>query len=391
MLVWLSNASTRRPAAKMIDTAALLLADKDEGRASDQQIMVPPPLVGVTHLEDWGAPTLVLNQTTINNGNVDAPTIPTSGWLVYPKRNKHCIHRGDLHHGAPHDMAAVPVPSGAFRHTIVTSWETEKPLEPNCHFIPDNELRDGLKAHSVLPPLSADWKTYGGLSKDGPKEVVPTPMDFGGFSQGPVSRRRVELFLGEVAHLDVLAAPESGVTYFAEWSGGAKSQKSASGQTGSAGMAFMGVFEMNLLDKSQINKIFNSNHPVAIIFYNDEATQHKKIENLANAVTREILLKGEVGSPPPIETFLANTNSCADAMKAFKLRPKEAPIAVIHYTKIDQKFVMEPGDLPLTKNSFGRFVRQVLAEKREPSDLKAAAKARKEWRAAQKGKNNKEL
>ena len=70
--------------------------DKDEGMASDQMIMRPPPLVGVTHLEDWGAPTLMLNQSTIMNGNVDAPTVPTSGWLVYPRRNKHALHRGDI-------------------------------------------------------------------------------------------------------------------------------------------------------------------------------------------------------------------------------------------------------------------------------------------------------
>ena len=118
--------------------------DKDEGLASDQQVMRPPPLVGVTHLENWGAPTLVLNQTTIHNGNVDAPTVPTSGWLILPKRNKHALHRGDLHHGAPHDMAAVPVPPGKHRHTLVTSWEIEKPLEPNCHFIPDRELQTAL-------------------------------------------------------------------------------------------------------------------------------------------------------------------------------------------------------------------------------------------------------
>jgi hypothetical protein len=360
--------------------------------ASDQQVMRPPPLVGVTHLEDWGAPTLVLNQTTINNGNVDAPTVPTSGWLVYPKKNKHCIHRGDLHHGAPHDMAAIPVPAGAFRHTIVTSWESLQPLEPNCHFIPDHELRDALQGHSVLPALSPEWSTYGGLAPEH-HEVEPTPMDFGGFSQGPVSRRRVELFLGEVAHLDVLAAPESGVTYFAEWSGAPNSKQpdgAAPGSGGSGGMAFMGVFEMNLMDKSQINKIFNSKNPVAIIFYNDEATQHKKIENLANVVTRELLLRGAVGDEPPIETYIANTNSCADAMKAFRLRPKEAPIAVIHYTKTDRKFVMGPEDLPLTTKSFGKFARQVLAGKREPSDVKAAAKERKAWREERK-KDKQEL
>ena len=137
--------------------------DKDEGLASDQQVMRPPPLVGVTHLENWGAPTLVLNQTTIHNGNVDAPTVPTSGWLILPKRNKHALHRGDLHHGAPHDMAAVPVPPGKHRHTLVTSWEIEKPLEPNCHLIPDRELQTALtgkvsasKTDVPAPPLSSD-------------------------------------------------------------------------------------------------------------------------------------------------------------------------------------------------------------------------------------------
>ena len=83
--------------------------DKDEGLVSARQIMKLPPLVGVTHLEEWGAPTVVLNQTSIANGNLDAPTIPSSGWLVYPKRNKHCIHRGDLHHGTrlSRDVAAT--------------------------------------------------------------------------------------------------------------------------------------------------------------------------------------------------------------------------------------------------------------------------------------------
>ena len=240
----------------------------------------------------------------------------------------------------------------------------------------------------MLPPLSAQWESFSELSPAA-AEVTPTPMDFGGFEQGPVSRRRVELFLGEVAHLDVLAAPASGVTYFADWSG-SKGDKSGGG-------AFMGVFEMNLLDKSQMNKIFNSRNPVAIIFYNGER-EFKKVEGLANTVTRDMLLKGAIGEDPPIETYLANTETCADAMKAFRLRPREAPIAVIHYTQQDQKYVMEEEDLPLSTKSFGRFAKkvrrtspqvvfaacgltgravQVLRGARGPTDVKAAAAARK--------------
>ena len=201
-------------------------------------------------------------------------------------------------------------------------------------------------------------------------------MDFGGFEQGPVSRRRVELFLGEVAHLDVLAAPASGVTYFADWSG-SKGNKSGGG-------AFMGVFEMNLLDKSQMNKIFNSRNPVAIIFYNGER-EFKKVEGLANTVTRDMLLKGAIGEDPPIETYLANTESCADAAKVFRIRPKEAPIAVVHYTKAtgrDRKFVMGPDDLPLSTESLSTFVKEVLGGERPETDVREAAAARKAARKA---------
>ena len=52
--------------------------DKDEGLASDKSIMKTPPFVGVTHMDDFGAPTLVFNQTTTNNGNQDVRRAPRS-------------------------------------------------------------------------------------------------------------------------------------------------------------------------------------------------------------------------------------------------------------------------------------------------------------------------
>ena len=344
--------------------------DKDEGLASDQMIMRPPPLVGVTHLENWGAPTLMFNQSTIMNGNVDAPTVPTSGWLVYPRRNKHALHRGDLKHGAPHNMDAVPVPPNEYRRTLITSWEFKKPLEPNCHFIPDDELAGALSGHSVLPPLSPEWPTFSGLGPD-LVEVQPTRMAFDG-SQGPVARRRVELMLGEVAHIDVLEKPEGGTSYYADWSGEA------------GGLAFTSVYEMNLHDMSQRNKLFNSRHPVVVVFYQG-AAQYQRASDAANSVTREVLQLGAVGAPPPIETYLANTESCADAAKVFRIRPKEAPIAVVHYTKAtgrDRKFVMGPDDLPFSTESLSLFVNEVLGGERPETDVKEAAAARKAARKA---------
>ena len=251
--------------------------DKDEGLVSAQHVMKLPPLVGVTHLEEWGAPTVVLNQTSIANGNLDAPTIPTSGWLVYPKRNKHCIHRGDLHHGAPQSMAAVRVPIGAKRHSFITSWETEKPLEPNCRRVSDAELLQALRAHSLFAPGSPRWLTFAALS---PRltEVDPVLMDWTQLSKDAVTRHRVPLPVGEVAHLDVLRSPEPGVTYWVDWSSTRTSRGHGSADTSSnamaksegpqwlsvnhdneqVGLSFMGVFELTPHDSLQMRHIYNS-------------------------------------------------------------------------------------------------------------------------------------
>lgn len=369
--------------------------DKDEGLASDQQIMRPPPLVGVTHMSNWGAPTIVLNQTTIHNGNVDAPAIPTSGFFVYPKRNKHCLHRGDLHHGAPHLHAAVPVPANERRITFITSWESDKPLEPNCHYVPDHDLPPRIKANMN----SRDWMSFGSLSSalHGASFVFPAftsqaygrmgsllmlaaaactevnavDVDFKGGTQGPIKRRKFRLFLGEIAHTDMLANPVSGVTYLATWDGDGKvvpKVDSAGNGTGVGGSAFMGVFEMDLNDKSQMNKIFNQQTPALVIFYNGPK-QHDRVQHLANRVAREQLTATAVGDHPPMDTFLANTDNTLDALKSFNLRKWDCPIAVMHYTKEDRKYIMDEefGDFPFGVSTLRRFVKQVLAGKRTPN------------------------
>ena len=51
--------------------------------------------------------------------------------VLRPQRNKHCLHRGDLHHGAPADLAAEPVPHDSKRITIITSWVRALPWSPH--------------------------------------------------------------------------------------------------------------------------------------------------------------------------------------------------------------------------------------------------------------------
>jgi hypothetical protein len=63
----------------------------------------------VLSIPSTGGPTLVFNQTVIHNGNIRVPLLPTSAWLIYPKRNKLMINRGDLYHGSLQTMAAKPL------------------------------------------------------------------------------------------------------------------------------------------------------------------------------------------------------------------------------------------------------------------------------------------
>ena len=114
--------------------------DKDEGMASDQMIMRFPYINTLVYLTDEGAPTLFFNQTVVHNGNVPLPHIAESGWVVYPKRNKWVLQRGDLLHGAKVDMALVWPSASKPRITLVVSFEDKKPVEPNCHYLTDDEL-----------------------------------------------------------------------------------------------------------------------------------------------------------------------------------------------------------------------------------------------------------
>jgi hypothetical protein len=66
--------------------------DKDEGTASLHGIMRFPMRGTITYLTDYGAPTVILNQTTVD-GNVENPVIPHTGYIAYPKKNRHVIFR----------------------------------------------------------------------------------------------------------------------------------------------------------------------------------------------------------------------------------------------------------------------------------------------------------
>ena len=148
--------------------------DKDEAFASAAMTMRFPDVSTVTYLGNIGGPTLILNQTT-PDGNKEVPELPTTAALVYPKRNKHLVFRGNLQHGVSSELA-LPIPSAAWkqekisRDTLLVNWWREAPKPPNCaRFTVGRWQRLGLRvkpaelARLVPPP---------------PRRLEWAPMDF---------------------------------------------------------------------------------------------------------------------------------------------------------------------------------------------------------------------
>lgn len=79
--------------------------DKDEAYASNHQRVAFPMKATVTYLTDFGAPTLILNQTTNQFGNIDVPEIPNQGLLSFPRTQQHIWFQGKAQHGVHGDLA----------------------------------------------------------------------------------------------------------------------------------------------------------------------------------------------------------------------------------------------------------------------------------------------
>jgi len=117
--------------------------DKDEGIASEEQWMKMPVLSTITYLTNTGGPTLVLDQSSNRGGNVQTPELPVSGVLVYPKKNRHVLFRGNLQHGVVGEFGAK---RGSQRVTFLVNWWDQKPMSPYCMSIDDNVADKFIKS-----------------------------------------------------------------------------------------------------------------------------------------------------------------------------------------------------------------------------------------------------
>ena len=139
--------------------------DKDEGVASEEQWMKMPALSTVTYLTDEGGPTLVLNQSSNRGGNQQTPELPTQGILVFPKKNRHILFRGNLQHGVVGEFGEKGV--NIKRVTFLVNWWDKKPMSPYCMSIDDataeNDIRSDLLQSSSWESLTSSL--LGGANK----------------------------------------------------------------------------------------------------------------------------------------------------------------------------------------------------------------------------------
>ena len=145
--------------------------DKDEAYASNHMTMSYPILSTITYLTDSGAPTLIVNQTSLD-GNVEVPEIPEHGVLSFPKQGRHVIFRGDLNHGVAKTVSLDSVNDE--RITLLVNWWGEKPMEPNCMVLGDKQAKK-LKLHYPNDVSAIEKKNV--KNKAAKKDVVVNQAD----------------------------------------------------------------------------------------------------------------------------------------------------------------------------------------------------------------------
>ena len=293
------------------------------------------------YLTDHGAPTVFFNQTVIHNGNVRVPTVPNEGWLVYPKRNKFAIQRGDLNHGAANWMAVDKVPSTGKRITFVVSFEDFTPAEPNCHYLSDDELPASMKANLAAAERLA------GVSDD-LEVVVPDDLAVAGSAPDTVFRD-LDAGVGLTLRLGLPDTVLGRTTYFVKWD--------------EAGLTHY-VNKLDLDDDRQQSQIWDSILPVAMVF-SDVGPDASEAANvlLAEAAKRVINPFQEQNASsfdPAMLFFHGESHSAADAMEAFDVKSSALPAVVVHMTQTDQKFKIDSsGGHKLDGPSLARWLQDV--------------------------------
>ena len=288
--------------------------DKDEAYASDYMRMRYPILSTITYLTNFGAPTLILNQTSLD-GSIEFPEVPHEGFLSFPKASRHVIFRGDLNHGVSSSQSLDK--KSDERVTLLVNWWTTKPMEPNCHIITDanakklklyypDKVQATLKSKAVKDSALPSRDTELGRDVIPFMQVDGNPKDF---------TRHFDRFPpNDAFHFDMPPNKElSGQTlYGVRWGND---------------NIFAQVGMLDLMNQNQIGALFRAFEPKVILFVNSESDLvplDKWFQPLAKGRSAEF------------KFYTATADKTKDAWGKFGITAKDLPTAVIHDTKADK-------------------------------------------------------
>lgn len=336
--------------------------DKDEAMASIQGKMKMPLVSTVTYLTSVGAPTLILNQTTID-GNMEVPEVPEEGYLSYPKPNRHIMFSGDLQHGVLGTAAPAMSDERAGRVTLLINWWDVAPLEPNTRPLTDdlaqkmgidalmnadeddededdddeddevdNDDKSEKEASSGMMEVETSGTGDTLLKPVGKHRVLEAEPQEANLLRIPTVgseniRHRITLPPGDMFFIYLPKDIESGL-HRIKW---------RSNET------FGSVGELDLTQQTQVGQLFRLTEPKALIIYNKK--DKKTYKKLLNSVLP--IAKKYLGS---VKFYFCPSDKTEDMLSAFELTKKDLPRFAIHDTQTDEKFV-QPAEEFSTKAS----------------------------------------
>eukprot|EP00054_Salpingoeca_dolichothecata_P017790 m.107736 g.107736 ORF g.107736 m.107736 type:complete len:388 (-) comp22595_c0_seq5:359-1522(-) len=264
--------------------------DKDEAKASNEMKISYPLVSTVTYLGDFGAPTLIYNQTSLD-GNMNTPVLPTSGALVFPEPGKHMQFPGHLMHGVAGSLARQER-DNLPRVTFLINWWTSVPGPPNCR--PMDPARIDLYHPVTQDALVPDSQADGHLPHLSP---VASESRFVLTVLPPEERVHV-LIPNSLANVGQVLL---------EWR---------------EEQVFGGATELDLHHGQLMSFIHGTKLPKVLLFYSGGKLSRVEMQFLR-------AIKPFLGQ---IVALLADAHRTSDAMNFLGVSPKVLPIVVIHDT-----------------------------------------------------------
>eukprot|EP00051_Salpingoeca_urceolata_P022936 m.381644 g.381644 ORF g.381644 m.381644 type:complete len:464 (+) comp20044_c1_seq1:42-1433(+) len=304
--------------------------DRDEGLHDAKRVLRHPVLSTVTYLGDFGAPTMVLNQTmTLSRsaGGELHPNLPSTAAMFFPKLGKHICFRGSLIHGVLGELASAHPLSTleAERRTFLINWWTKRPAVGHAATV----------NHTVLGSVSADMAhTVTFEHTPAPQPVALTPLV-----------NHVEMLSNQTMRIGL---PTKQSLYVTLPNNIASANHLNVLLNMTAAKGHVGAIILMMQNRDVMARFFSSSLPKVVVFLSEEA----ELEALDRATAPELSLLHD-----RFLIHFAVGMRAVPAAQAFKLQPNDLPAIGLHNTVNDVKFARTFHGAPISPLDIVSFIK----------------------------------